>query len=96
MDYKLSIKEEVKSHIIQGYLWYEEKSTGLGSEFVQKIESTLEYLKHNPLLFQIKTDNRFREVVIQTFPYVLVYELIDKEIIVYALFPTKSNPKNRL
>ncbi len=35
MSYSLSFRSEVEDDAISGYLWYEEKVTGLGEEFLR-------------------------------------------------------------
>jgi len=97
MAYKLSIRDDAKHDIIKGYKWYEDKSIGLGARFVDEIEMMIGYLATYPEHFQIKTKKRYREAVLKIFPYVIIYEVSQKEgeIVIYSVFPTKDNPNKK-
>ncbi|RLD23832.1 MAG: type II toxin-antitoxin system RelE/ParE family toxin [Bacteroidetes bacterium] len=94
MVYKLNLKTEAKTDIIDGFYWYERKSEGLGSRFVHAVEETLNHINKYPLHFQVKYNN-FRQGIIEKFPFVIIYRIFDDEIIVFAVFPTKVNPKKK-
>ena len=94
MDYKLSLREEAKRHITKGFVYYEEKSIGLGTRFVNEVEEILDYIEKYPRHYQIKYKN-YREGILKVFPFVIIYEIFDREIIVYAVFPTKDNPNKK-
>ena len=38
MAYKLQVTKKAKQDIIDGFYWYESKSDGLGSRFVEEVE----------------------------------------------------------
>lgn len=66
----------------------------LGERFYSEFLENLNYIRINPFLFQIKFDP-FREVPLKTFPFVIVYEIIDNSIIVNAVFHTSRNPEKK-
>ncbi len=78
MAYKLLITKKAKQDIIDGFYWYESKSDGLGSRFVEEVEKTLSYVQLYPLHYQIKYKKIFREAVLKSFPYVIIYEITDE------------------
>lgn len=94
MSYNLIIKEEADLDIITSYLWYEEQRIGLGEEFLEEIEEYLKIISINPYLYEIKYKEQ-RTAVIKRFPFVIVYEIEATEIIVYAVFHTSRNPKDK-
>lgn len=94
MGYKLNVREEAKKNITDGFLFYEDKSVGLGARFVNEVEDILNYIESYPEHYQIKYKN-YREGVLKVFPFVVIYEIFDKEIVVYAIFPTRDNPTKK-
>jgi hypothetical protein len=83
MIYTLSVKEEAYKDLQQAYDYYEEQREGLGEIFIEKVKKRLDYLKQYPLHFN-KVQKEFRQVLIDKFPYLIIYELSGSEIIVYA------------
>lgn len=94
MTYSLNITQEAKEKIIQVFLWYEQKREGLGSRFVFEVDAMFNYIKAYPYHFQVKYKN-FREAVLKVFPYVIVYGIIQNEVVIYIVFPTKDNPTKK-
>lgn len=94
MGYKLSVKEEAKQHIIDGFKWYEKKSNGLGNRFVNEVKEILDYIEKYPHHYQVKNKNQ-REGVLKIFPHVIIYEIMENEVVVFAVFPTKDNPDKK-
>jgi hypothetical protein len=91
MKYDLVIKEEAIVDMQQAYDYYEEHKTGLGERFLNTLEEYLGRVRKNPLHYQIKR-KPYREVFIKHFPYLIIYEIVDSSIIVYAIFNTSLNP----
>jgi hypothetical protein len=94
MAYQLEVKEEALQDIVRGFLWYEEKNPGLGTRFVDEVEQMITYLGNNALHFQIR-NSVYREAVLKIFPYVIIYEIRTKHVVVYAVFPCKADPKKK-
>jgi hypothetical protein len=95
MAYKLEIREKVRSGTLAGFLWYEEKSEGLGSRFVAEVEKMIEYVAQNPLHFQVKYKD-YREAIMKKFPYVIIYQVKNDLIILSSVFPCKNDPERKL
>lgn len=94
MKYTLEIKEEAVIDIQKAYDYYEENKRGLGERFLETLEYYLERVEKYPLHFQIKR-KPYREAFIKNFPYLIIYEIVDKNVIVYAVFNTFLNPKKK-
>ncbi len=95
MAYKLRITNKAKQDIIDGFYWYESKSGGLGSRFVEEVEKSINYVQKYPLHYQIKYKKIFREVVLKIFPYVIIYEILEETVVIYSVFPTPMNPEKK-
>lgn len=94
MKYTLEIKEEAVIDIQKAYDYYEENKQGLGERFLETLEYYLERVEKYPLHFQIKR-KPYREAFIKDFPYLIIYEIVDKNVFVYAIFNTFQNPKKK-
>lgn len=92
--YCLIIKPNAVKMLKEAYEWYEDKRIGLGDEFLDEIDACYDKLELIPEAYQkIKKD--IRQIVVKRFPYVLVYEIFEKEIIIYAVFHTSQNPEKK-
>lgn len=95
MRYQLIIRPEAELDIQDAFLWYEEQSQGLGSEFVRAVDSCLSKIGRNPLSYPI-IRKQARRALIRRFPYGLFY-VFDREVIsVIACFHSKRDPKQWL
>lgn len=78
----------------EAYDWYEEQQQGLGELFLKELQRCFDKIEDWPLLYaKIKKD--FRQIVLQTFPYVIVFEIIERDVIVYAVFHTSRSPRKK-
>lgn len=91
MPYNLIFKEEAKLDIKDAFLWYETKLEGLGLRFIDELENFLLYISENPFSCETKYRNH-RVAVLKVFPYVIVYQIEEKSVVVYAVFATSKNP----
>lgn len=88
----LIIKSRATGMMQEAYQWYEQQKQGLGEEFLTELDSYYTKLQSHPEYFG-KIKKNFRQAVLKRFPYVIVYEIIKTEVVVFAVFHTKSNPK---
>ena len=96
MSYKIVLLQRAKIEIKDAYDWYENKANGLGDKFLIVLEKYKSLIVANPKLFKC-TYKSFREVPLQTFPFLLVYHIdeIKKEIIIVSVFHSSRNPKEK-
>jgi toxin ParE1/3/4 len=77
--------------------WYDKASRGLGGKFFAAVASTLDSIENEPLRFPIVEkcpENReIRRCILHRFPYSIIYELRDDEIIVIAVAHAKRRPQ---
>jgi hypothetical protein len=91
MSFTLFFKEEAQSDIQGSYIWYEEKLKGLGDRFIYAFEECFDDIRNNLFMNQ-EGKLGVRYGFVHTFPYVVVYEIEEKNIIIYAVFNTHRNP----
>ncbi len=82
-----------EAEVEEAYRWYEERSAGLGTEFIRVVDAALESIRRQPDLYPVKYKNA-RQVVLRRFPYSL-YHIIqpDASIEVISCFHTSRNPR---
>lgn len=91
MIYTLRFLPEVEDDVIAGYAWYEERSQGLGEEFLRIFYACAGELLTNPLLYP-KIHRYFRRRLLRRFPYAIYFKLKRKEIIIFGLFHCARDP----
>ncbi len=93
--YSLIIKPRAILMTKDAYDWYEEQKLGLGEEFLDELDGIYNKLSSHPEYFG-KVKKNFRQAALKRFPFVIVYEIIKAEVVVFAVFHTSRNPKFKL
>lgn len=92
--YKLVIKPRAITMAKDAFDWYEEQLPGLGDRFISELEKCFQKLERQPLLYA-KIRKNFRQILFSDFPYVLVFEIIKTDVVVYAVFHTKQSLRKK-
>ena len=95
MVFKIVISRLAESEIEETIEFYESRRKGLGKHFLDYFKGYLKILKTNPELFSIKKSPFFRELPLKKFPFVIVYEIFQNEVIIYSVFNTSRNPTKK-
>jgi hypothetical protein len=95
MSYQIVIKEEAYADTLEAYRYYEEQLAGLGERFLAALLQRYSNLSEHPDFYSyIKAPEQLlRDVVLHGFPYVVVFEISGKDVIVYAVHNTHKRPK---
>jgi len=72
--------------------WYEEQRPGLGAEFFDAVVQATSLIQTHPEAGPLSRDRRTRRVLVQRFPYQVVYRVSDDEIVVVAIAHPKRRP----
>ena len=92
--YKLRLTEKAEKEYIKAFVYYEDKQPDLGFRFEQELEELLIIIDKTPLLFAKKYKN-FHEPLLKHLPFLIVFEVIDHDIIVQSIYHAKQNPKKK-
>ena len=97
MKYKIIFHPVAEKEFNDAYYWYEEQLAGLGYRFEECIDIKLNQITSNPRLFP-KGKRIFREALVDTFPYQLVYKILEKEKVVFivAVYHSSRNPTKKI
>lgn len=84
MSYSLLVRGQAKRDLRQAAKWYEKRLRGLGREFVSEVETVMERIAENPLLYQ-PVHRDVRRAIVHRFPYGVFYRIDQHHIIVFAI-----------
>ena len=94
MKCRIELHPASQKELEEAFQWYEERSEGLGIRFLKAVNDKLNELSKYPDRYA-KRMRGFREISINIFPYILIYEFLPKEKVVFIsyVFHTNRNPK---
>jgi toxin ParE1/3/4 len=88
----LFIRKAARADIADAYRWYEDRSPGLGADFLQAVRLTLEAIERAPEQFPIALED-IRKVSLSRFPYVVYYVVFTRGISVIAVMHGRRDPR---
>lgn len=92
MTWQVVFEPAAQAEIVEAFDWYEQKSYGLGGDFLRMIAAAEELLTRNPQAFP-PTRGRFRRILLRRFPYALHFELLnERRVSVLACLHHSRNP----
>lgn len=94
MGNKIIFSSTAVKEIQHSYHWYESRRKGLGDQFINLIDLTIQLIHSNPEGFPSK-HRQYREASLRKFPYQIIYEYIKESqtIHIFRVFHTKRHPK---
>jgi len=89
--------EVARQEIEQAADWYEAESTGLGAEFVQELDATLERARALPrtgaLVSGLRARAEVRRYLLRRFPYKLIAIVTSSELVFVAVAHEAREPR---
>ncbi len=82
---------EAKAEFDEAADWYEARQRRLGRDFIGKVREVIKRITSQPRLFAT-VYGQIRQTLIERFPYSVLYQEDNHEIIVIAVFHTSRNP----
>ena len=92
MIFKIKILKLAELEIDNTVDFYESRSKGLGKRFFIYLKSYYKILKTNPEIFEVKKPPFYRELPMSKFPFVIIYEIFENEVLIHSVFHTSRNP----
>lgn len=99
MVHKVFVKQEAVDDAIEAYEYYEKEVPGLGERFLEALAKRYLDLSLHPSHYGFIAEdplNILRDVRLEKFPYVVVFEITDAEVFVYAIHNTRKNPIKKI
>ena len=91
MNYRLVIQPEAEADLDEAYRWYEKQRSGLGAEFIQRVEAVFERICETPELHAV-VYKTVRQTLVKRFPYVVCYVFESACVDVVAVFHGHRDP----
>ncbi len=93
MKCRIELHPAAQTELAEAFHWYEQSSPGLGKRFIETVSERLAELANHPERYA-KRKREFREVSTRIFPYIIIYEFLKKENVVFIsyIFHTKEIP----
>lgn len=88
----LIVGPEAETEISEAFEWYEERVSGLGSDFLLNLDAALQAILSNPQQFPVMHKD-LRRALIRRFPYQIFFVLEEHRIYILAVFHAKRSPR---
>lgn len=79
---------------IVAYEFYESRRKNLGERFLDELENCYKSIVLNYTTYKV-VHTIYRQAVLNKFPFVVIYSVDEKDIIITAVFNTSQNPKKK-
>ena len=94
MNCRLEIRSDALADIEAAAAWYENRQTGLGTDFVRAIRRCINFLAEKPLAFRLRDHRRnVRWFLVPRFPYRVVYRVKDESVTVIAVLHSSRHDR---
>ena len=93
MTFHIRISEPASDEFTDAVRWYESRRPGLGAELFDAVVATTDLIQHRPEIgIAAYSDPQTRRVLVQRFPYQIVYRLDQNDIVVVAVAHVRRRP----
>ena len=94
---RLELHPEARAELRSAALWYNERRTGLGDEFIAEVSGTLDRIGNAPESYPAWPGTRvagplIRKATVQRFPYVIAFEKHEQHLLILAVAHAKRRP----
>ncbi len=89
---KARLTTEADQDAQQAIDWYDERDNELGDDFLRKINDCITSIEENPQQFPV-VHRQMRRALVRRFPYEILFEIVNQEIIIYAIYHCAGDPE---
>ncbi len=89
MKLQLNLRRAARKEFDEANVWYEQRQSGLGREFINEVESAFQSIAAQPDRFPIAIDD-VRIARVRRFPYSVYYRVKKEQIVVIAVFHSRA------
>lgn len=90
---------EAHNDALNAYLYYEGQRPGLGDKFLVSLDKKYDDLTLHPYHYSFIDEDSLkvlRDIRLDNFPYVIVFEIANNDVIVYAVHHLHQHPSRKL
>ena len=91
MLYTLSKAEIIKQDVAEALDYYDTISATLSLRFEEELNTAFDSLEKQPYNY-FRLQKNYRRIVLPSFPYMIVYRIEERTVVIVALFHQKKNP----
>lgn len=88
----LIIRQEAERDLAEAHDWYESKVTGLGSDFLLRVDAALSSILRTPKTYPL-VHKEVRRALTRRFPYGVFYLVEEARIVVIAVMHARRDPE---
>lgn len=93
MTYKVIVTATAEQHVLDACLHYEDQLAGLSDKFLYELRVAYDKIASHPEYYGfISPKDKFRDIRIHKFPFVVIYEVLHDAVVVMAVFNTNRKP----
>ncbi len=95
MDYNLEVTSRASKEAIDAIDYYDRINHKLGTRFLTELSDTYLKLSAKPKLYSFVLSERssnIRDVKLRSFPYVVIYEVREKKVMIISVMNTNRKP----
>lgn len=93
MTRRVAFEAPAQAEIVAAFEWYEQRSYGLGGEFLRSVAAAEERIARSAENYPTAR-GRFRRILLRRFPYALHFEILDaSQVSVLACLHHKQSPE---
>lgn len=92
MKYRLDIRPEAETDLVDAACWYQAERSELGAEFSAEVRQAIHTLTDNALLYRVRARRRgrgVRWVLTERFPYRVIYYIEAETVRIFAVLHAK-------
>lgn len=86
------VRPEAEDELTEAFRWYEERSTGLGFEFIRTEDACIASIERNPTAYPI-VHGEIRRTLLRKFPHGIFYFISGEAVVIIACFHARRDPK---
>jgi plasmid stabilization system protein ParE len=97
MAFKIVLLPRAQGEISDAINWYENREKGLGEYFLFEVESELNRILENPLIFPKSNGpvTEFRKAILKKFPFLILFTVSEDKIMIHSVFHTSQDPNKK-
>ena len=89
---RLVVREAAEADLAEAARWYEQRSPGLGSEFLRAVDVTLAEITRMPERYPL-VRGRARRALLRRFPYAVYFVATPELVSVFACLHARRDPR---
>ena len=89
---RLLVRPEAEAEMADAFDWYEDRVSGLGSDFLLNVEAVIHAILRDPQQFP-RVHRVVRRALTRRFPSEVFFVEDDERVVVLSVFHAKRNPK---